>query len=203
MSERWLNGPEFLHRPKKDWQKEDVKPDTAEVERECVKKKTVGVVISGEAGIQNGIKCKDYSSWKRIVRITAWVLKFKNAMLTKIRRSQEEKSVNEESVTPKDLEESRKLWIKECLKKNKFRTLSPFTDEEGIIRVGGQCIGFIREKTSSVTAVRTQSFPIDNGRSTSKGAFGCCNYSSKNQKTVLDRQGTRPNENDQVQLRRL
>ena len=50
LSECWLNGPEFLHQPKKDWPKEDQKPDIAEVERECVKKKTVGVVISGEAG---------------------------------------------------------------------------------------------------------------------------------------------------------
>ena len=66
------------------------------------------------------------------------MLKFKNAMLAKIRRSQEEKSVK--SVTPKDLEESRKLSIKKSqrglkdrLKKTEFRTLSPFTDEEGTV----------------------------------------------------------------------
>ncbi len=73
------------------------------------------------------------------------MLKFKNATLAKIRRSQEEKSVNEEPVTPKDLEESRKLSIKESqrglkdrLKKNEFRALFTFTDGEGIIRVGGR-----------------------------------------------------------------
>ena len=144
LSERWLNGPEFLHQPKKDWLKEDIKPDTAEVERECIKKKIVGVVISEEVGIQDVINCKDYSSWKRLVRITAWVLKFKNAILAKIKRSHEDESfINDDSITPKDIEESRKLWIKEpqkCLKdrlkKNEFRTLSPFIEEGSIIRVG-------------------------------------------------------------------
>jgi hypothetical protein len=48
-------------------------------------------------------------------------------------------------LTPNELEENQKVWIKEAqkslkdrLKRNEFRTLSPFEDEEGIIRVGGR-----------------------------------------------------------------
>ena len=90
LSKRRLKGPEFLQQPKKDWPKEDVKPDAAEVGRECVKRKTVGVETAGEARIRNVIDCKDYSSWNRLVRITAWVLKFKNVMLAKIKWSHED-----------------------------------------------------------------------------------------------------------------
>lgn len=64
--------------------------------------------------------------------------------MAKIRRV-EENSVEEVSLTPNEIEESRKVWVKEAqkclkdrLKRNEFRTLSPFVDEEGIIRVGGR-----------------------------------------------------------------
>ena len=76
---------------------------------------------------------------------SAWVLKFKNKLMAKIRRVREENSAAEESLTPNELEENQKVWIKEAqkslkdrLKRNEFRTLSPLEDEEGIIRVGGR-----------------------------------------------------------------
>ena len=128
-----------------EWPKEDSKPDAAKVERECIKKKTIGMVTTEAVELKNVIECKDYSSWKRLQRVTAWVLKFKNKLMAKIRRVREENSVAEESLTPNELEESRKVWINEAqkclkdrLKRNEFRTLSPFEDEEGIIRVGGR-----------------------------------------------------------------
>ena len=43
---RRLSGPEFLKRPINEWPREDEKPDLAEVERECIKKKTVGIVAT-------------------------------------------------------------------------------------------------------------------------------------------------------------
>ena len=61
------------------------------------------MVLSGEVGIQDVINCKDYSRRKRLVRITAWVLKFKNAILAKIRLFRED----DDSVTSKDLEEPK------------------------------------------------------------------------------------------------
>ena len=145
LSGRWLTGPEFLQQPIEEWPKEDSKPDATEVERECIKKKTVGMVTTEAVELKNVIECKDYSSWKRLLRVSAWVLKFKNKLMAKIGRVRDENSVAEESLTPNELEESRKVWIKEAqkslkdrLKRNEFRTLSPFEDEEGIIRVGGR-----------------------------------------------------------------
>ncbi|XP_028404826.1 uncharacterized protein LOC114527396 [Dendronephthya gigantea] len=145
LSGRWLNGPEFLRRPKEEWPNEGKQPDPTEVERECIKRKAVNVVTNEVAQIGKVIECKDYSNWTRLVRVTAWVLKFKNAFLAKIGRPSKEDSVNEEALNPKDLERSQTVWIKEAqkclknrLKRNDFRTLSPFEDEEGVIRVGGR-----------------------------------------------------------------
>ena len=56
----------------------------------------------------------------------------------KVGKSHEDESVFNDDVSPKGLEESRKLWIRESQKglktANEFRTLPPFIDEEGIIR---------------------------------------------------------------------
>jgi hypothetical protein len=67
------------------------------------------------------IECKDYSSWKRLLRVSAWVLKFKNKLMAKIRRVREENSAAEESLTPNELEENQKVWIKEAQKSLKDR----------------------------------------------------------------------------------
>ena len=80
----------------------------------------------------------------RLVRVTAWVLRMKKNLLAKIKPTNEF-AVGEESLTPEELEKSRIFWIKEVqkglevrVKANELKTLSPFEDKEGIIRVGGR-----------------------------------------------------------------
>ena len=90
-SGRWLNGPEFLLRPQEEWPKENAQPDQVEVEREYKKPtKTVAEVKMETSKIEKVIQCNDFSSWKRLIRVTAWVIRFKKKLLTKIRRSNEE-----------------------------------------------------------------------------------------------------------------
>lgn len=64
LSGRRLSGPGFLKRPINEWLG-DEKPDLAEVERECIKKKTVGIVATEAVELKNVFECKDYSGWKR------------------------------------------------------------------------------------------------------------------------------------------
>ena len=89
------------------------------------------------------INIEAYSRWKKLVRAIAWVLKLKKRLLAK--RREEETEVSQGPLTARELEESRNYLIKDAqkslhsrLKKDDFKTLSPFIGEEGIIRVGGR-----------------------------------------------------------------
>ena len=77
------------------------------------------------------------------MRVIAWVLRLKKRLLSK--RKQGETEVSQGPIAAEELEESRKYLIKDAqkslhsrLKKDKFQMLSPFIDDEGIIRVGGR-----------------------------------------------------------------
>ena len=143
LSGRWKNGPAFLLLPKEEWPIESANTDQDEVERECKKTQAVGTVTSKETAT-GVIDCKRFSRWGRLVRVTAWVLRMKKNLLAKIKPTNDI-AVEEESLTPEELEKSRIFWIKEAqkglevrVKANELKTLSPFEDKEGIIRVGGR-----------------------------------------------------------------
>ena len=142
LSGRWKNGPAFLLLPKEEWPIESANADQDEVERECKKTQAVGTVTSKET-VTGVIDCERFSRCGRLVRVTAWVLKMKKNLLAKIKPTND--IAVEESLTPEELEKSRIFWIKEAqkglevrVKANELKTLSPFEDKEGIIRVGGR-----------------------------------------------------------------
>ncbi|XP_046843232.1 uncharacterized protein LOC124437283 [Xenia sp. Carnegie-2017] len=134
------NGPEFLYLPKEEWPVENAKPDAKEVERECRSSKLVGAVTTSV----NVIDSERFSSWRKLVRVTAWVLRAKSTLLAKVRSTAKD-TARGDCLTPAELERSRTFWIKRAqtkiraqLKSNELRSLSPFTDEEGTVRVGGR-----------------------------------------------------------------
>ena len=71
------------------------------------------------------------------------MLRLKKRLLAK--RKQEKTEVSQGPLTAQELEKSRKYLIKDAqkslysrLKKDDFKMLSPFIDDEGIIQVGGR-----------------------------------------------------------------
>ena len=136
LSERWKNGPEFLKLPKESWPIENTKPDQEEVEKECRKTEVVGAVSTVTTTC--AIDCERFSSWRRLVRVTAWVLRMKKKLLeipaknrivgrepltpqepeqseTKLPEiPTENSSVGGESLTPQELEQSQEFWIKQA-----------------------------------------------------------------------------------------
>ena len=75
----------------------------------------------------------------------AWVLRLKKRLLAKRNQEEEINQVWQGPLAAQELEESRKHLIKDAQKslysrfqKDEFKALSPFMDNEGIIRVGGR-----------------------------------------------------------------
>ena len=136
LSKRWKNGPEFLKLPKESWPIENTEPDQEEVEKECRKTEVVGAITMVTTTC--AIDCERFSSWRRLVRVTAWVLRMKKKLLeipaknrivgrepltpqepeqseTKLpEMPTENSSVGGQSLTPQELEQSQEFWIKKA-----------------------------------------------------------------------------------------
>ena len=144
LSGRWKEGPEFLRKPKEEWPQDGFKADVEEVEKEVRKKQTVASAAVTTAN-ESVVDCNAYSTWRKLVRVTAWVLRLKNNLLARLKRDDEAYEINQGQLTPEELERSRMYWIKlaqtslkERMKRNDFKMLTPFIDADGIIRVGGR-----------------------------------------------------------------
>jgi len=72
MSGRWLNGPEFLQLQEDVWPVEHGTPDVKEVNKEKRKAQAVYTAAVSES-ITN---CERFSTWKRLLRVTAYVFRF-------------------------------------------------------------------------------------------------------------------------------
>ena len=107
-----------------------------EIERERRKTEAVLPVVT----VPTVIDSTKFSKWKRLVRVTAWILRYVQNLRCK------RKPKNEiDPLTPDELERGEEFWIKksqrelhERVEKKEFNMLSPFTDEKEIIRVGGR-----------------------------------------------------------------
>ena len=143
---RWKQGPEFLRLPEEEWPQNDPTADLKEVEKERRKAQVILLTCSPEV-----IDCKKFSNWRKLVRTSAYVLRF---IWNSRARCQAKKSpeVSEHQIqlsrgplTPQELEKAENYWVKQSqktlhdrLKKGELQQLSPFTDESGITRVGGR-----------------------------------------------------------------
>ena len=93
---------------------------------------------------------KKFSSWRRLIRVTAYVRRF----IQKCRKQKDEENPNndrilpnERSLSPQELQESELFWIKEAQKcladrvgtcTGGFKSLTQFRDESDVLRVGGR-----------------------------------------------------------------
>ena len=68
--ERWKHGPKFLCLPEEEWPQDSSNVDQSEVEGESRKIHTVSIPAKEESPID----CTKYSSWRRLLRVTAYKL---------------------------------------------------------------------------------------------------------------------------------
>lgn len=143
---RWIKGPEFLQLEETFWPKEE-KP-TNIVEKEMLEERTKFLSINVIGRCEFLIDFTKFSSYRKVVRIMAWVYKAKNLFLkrpsTSSRISYEEfqeakiylfKTVQLNAFKS----EVEKLGTGAPLKKEStIRKLCPFLDASGVLRVRGR-----------------------------------------------------------------
>lgn len=87
------------------------------------------------------VNCQDFSSWKRLLRVTSYVMRFCHNM----HKSVQSKDLHIGPLTAEEIKNAEEYWLKqgqsalkERMKGGDFKALSPFVDQRGIIRVGGR-----------------------------------------------------------------
>ncbi|XP_054724195.1 uncharacterized protein LOC129234242 [Uloborus diversus] len=140
----WWRGPKWLASPSDEWplQKQYCSNDAAKVE---LLKVSVNTVVSSYSPV---LKVNDFSNFKKLLRVTAWVLRF----ISKSRKL----SIEKGPLSAIELQEAEAMWIKtvqwevfreeiqrlqknqQISKSSKIYSLSPYLDETGVLRVRGR-----------------------------------------------------------------
>ena len=138
----WWTGPKWLSSLDKAWPK--FKIGATEESREEEKKATVLVAnVKEPKGVDKVISIENYRFLEKLFRITAWVRRFAQKLISKVRGSQAAPKAN--SLERQELLEAEKVWIEatqEQLKgEENFRQLESqlkLVEEEGILRCRGR-----------------------------------------------------------------
>ena len=67
---RWMNGPEFLKLPEEEW---PVQTTTPYREKDMERRQVNAVSSVPSADVGKVIDVKNFSSWRRLIRVTAWI----------------------------------------------------------------------------------------------------------------------------------
>lgn len=142
---RWQYGPDFLRLPESEWPQDSSVADKVDVETEHRKVNIVGEQIK----TRSPIDCDKFSSWRRLIRVTAYTLRFIRKVRARGHKESAEEGIPLKSedgpLSPEELKDAETFWLKESqktlrdrLSKGEFRNLSPYVDQEGVWRVGGR-----------------------------------------------------------------
>ncbi|XP_014678785.1 PREDICTED: uncharacterized protein LOC106818606 [Priapulus caudatus] len=139
LAEVWKQGPSFLYTDEAEWPVDEPEADQRSVEVE--KKKSPAVLTVYETS--DVIDCTRFSSWRKLLRVTAYVMRFVGMLKSRIQKGSPPD--DKTAVTTIELKRAEMYWIKVVqgrikprFKRGDFKVLTPFIDEEGVIRVGGR-----------------------------------------------------------------
>ena len=143
--ERWQHGPTFLLLPENDRPQDSSTNDQPEVEEEC--RKVLNVCLQTMA--TDPIYCQKFSSSRKLIRVTAYTLRLiwnlRAQRYNKTHPEENDMKPKEGPLSPQELQNAENHWIKESqrslsdrLKKGELKKRSPYTDSDGIVRVGGR-----------------------------------------------------------------
>ncbi|XP_071504464.1 uncharacterized protein [Diadema antillarum] len=145
LTARWQHGPDFLREPMSEWPEEGkAEEKMPEMEKEMRKEQSVLNIT--QLPDEDVIDCAKFSSWRKLIRVTSYVLRFLRKLKAKCKRETDESEKDTDcTLTPDDLQKGENFLIEKAqqslkarVDKGELKTLSPYTDETGIIRVGGR-----------------------------------------------------------------
>ena len=135
---RWMNGPEFLYLPENRW---PIKIASPSPDEDMERRQAQILTAAATQKAKDAIDPSKFSSWKKLIRVTARIRR----LAMKIRLRKYDQDGKEGPLTPEELQQAEIYWIKQAqstlqsrLERGDFKSLSPFKDENGVIRVGGR-----------------------------------------------------------------
>ena len=108
-NELWWNGPPWLRKGKENWPTGLKLEDSDEVKREKKKTNVLIAVAENPSGVSRVIDINRYSTLRRLVRVTALVMRF----VENVKAKKEGRSVNVEKLSVIEIASAERLWIKE------------------------------------------------------------------------------------------
>ena len=151
----WTEGPSFLQKSEDEWPEVKVPSSETPSEEAQVEsaKLSFGTTTKGSTSedvLSSPIDCNRFSSWLRLTRTTAWVLRF-----LKMAKAKDKSQLQKPHLEVSEIEEGKKYWIRRLQMQRygstiehlenqtpypscPLRNLATFLDSEGILRVGGR-----------------------------------------------------------------
>ena len=165
-SSLWWNGPAFLQRPEEEWpklsfQKEINTTAAAEIVKQPqnVTRVLVGAVSVQTPNLNGVIDCKRYSSKLRLLRVTAYVIRFISKLRNKTKRTNEQVSGHsspDRHLSATEILRAEDMWIRSVQEssfpeelnhlRNQSKTSAPpnvrnlglYIDNDGLLRCKGR-----------------------------------------------------------------
>lgn len=138
----WRKGPEWLSDKLDNEEQMDEMPEGCATEMKAANRKsTHGLLTTNpSSGLRQILKCEDYSSLPKLLRVTAYTLKFVRLLKRRV------KLAHEPPEQLDDIEQAERLWIIESqslLSQDRLfetwkRQFNLFIDDNGVWRCGGR-----------------------------------------------------------------
>ena len=150
----WTQGPYFLYQSEEHWPNTSLSSADSlseDAQKDVGSKSFVAVASLDKTRVDKSIMdCTRFSSWSRLVRTTAWILR-----IAKMAKSPNKSQLRKPYLTAVEVEEGKKFWIRQSqldkygetiahlqtqkeFKSCPLRGLTPFLDRDGLLRVGGR-----------------------------------------------------------------
>ena len=144
---RWFRGPHFLRQPSENWPQTPLATPSVEAKKE---EKKVVLSFPARRNQEAVMRPEDFSSWKRLLAVTAWDQRFAR----NCRRATGDRQRG--PLTPDELRAAEQLWLRRAQEDefreerehlargqqvtsgSKIRDLQPYISEDDVLRVGGR-----------------------------------------------------------------